>query len=142
MKRSAWLVGALALSITVTAMAAGPDGQEGATPVVGVKPAAALLAGIATTHKQALESLAQERQAFLAAFDWNQGERQALRTEYARAMDQFTKREMELKKELFLATGRTEEAARLQSSLDRLANPPRTLPQVVEHPAPNVEVAK
>ncbi len=142
MKRRAWLAGALALSITVTAMAAGADGQEGATTAAGSKPAVTTTAGVDPTHRQALESLAQERQAFVAAFDWNRGERQVLRKEYARTMDAFTKREMELKKALFLATGRTEEAARLQASLDRMASPQRNLPQVAEHPAPNTEAGK
>lgn len=144
MKRSAWLAGALALSITVTAMAAAPDGQEGTTSSPDTKSAAPTSAvkAVDPSHRLALEALAQERQAFVQGFNWNAGERQALRQDYARAMDAFARREMQLKKELFLATGRTEEAARLQASLERLANPVRNLPQVGTHPTTSVEAGK
>lgn len=144
MKRSAWLAGALALSITVTAMAAAPDGLEGATGRPDAKSVASSSTAKAVdpSLRLALEALAQERQAFVQGFNWNAGERQVLRQEYARAMDGFARREMQLKKELLLATGRTEEAARLQASLERLANPVRNLPQVATHPTTSGEAGK
>jgi len=129
MKHTSWVVAALLLSMGGSAIAADADGQPGPTPSIGTAKAPIPVAGAADdSHKQALLDLHQERQAFAESFDWNQpGDRQALRRQYADAMDRFSLRELELKRDWYRATGQTELLACTEAALEARRNPLRAV---------------
>lgn len=155
MKHTAWLGSALVLSLAAGAMALEADGgaaqasagitqaaAPGAHPVAGMPVAPADL-----TFQQAIVALRQERQSYVASFDWSQPiERITLQREYAGRMTAFDTRELELKRDWYQATGQTELLARIESALDSRRNAGRVLPEIVSErqPAPTrtPEVAK
>jgi hypothetical protein len=135
MKHAAWMLGAVVLSLSGSALAAPAAGAtDSATPVLSLESARTATPVVATAvdpvHKQAITSLHSERQAFVKSFDWTAGERQALNRQFNAAMVAFDMRELELKRDLYQATGQTDLLARTQAALDKRQQPARTLPEI------------
>jgi hypothetical protein len=81
--------------------------------------------------REAILALDLERQAYIQVFDWNRpGDSNELARGYARAMDDFYRRELELKRDWYQATGQLELLAQVEASLERVANPDRVLPEL------------
>ncbi|MDP2359526.1 MAG: hypothetical protein Q8O14_02055 [bacterium] len=81
--------------------------------------------------KEALDALALERQTFVESFDWGQaGDPDELARRYSRTMDDFVRRELEIKRDWYEATGQTDLLAGVEASLDRLTQPQRLLPEI------------
>jgi hypothetical protein len=135
MKHASWMLGAVVLTLSSSALAAPAAGEpDSTTPtaILGTSKAATPVVATAVdpAHKQAITALFTERQAFVQSFDWSAGEHEARRRDFQAAMSRFEIRELELKRDLYQATGQTDLLARTQTALDKRQQPARTLPEL------------
>lgn len=135
MKHASWMTGVLVLALNGGALAAQTVTQpDFTTPSATLKTPAtpvAITGASDDTHRQAITTLFQERQAFVQSFNWNSpGDPQALRASYAAAMERFDVRELELKRDWYRASGQTELLARTESTLEKRQQAARALPEI------------
>jgi hypothetical protein len=141
MKHAPWMAGALVLALSGLVQAVDVDGLDGSAPsqVKAARAAGTTAAAVpavradqaAGPHALAIESLRQERQAFVQSFDWNRtADRESLRREYSGAMGRFELRELELKRDLYRATGQASLLAGTEAAIARRSQPAPHLPEI------------
>ncbi|MDP2359523.1 MAG: hypothetical protein Q8O14_02040 [bacterium] len=130
---------ALWLALVPALLFASSDPTEPADTPGAVAPAHSGIAVVAPlapsavdlAHKEAMMALALERQAFVEAFNWNRGgDRVETARLHARAMDGFHRRELELKRDWYAASGQLDRLAAIEAALVALEEAGRPQPEL------------